>query len=521
MPAPVLTALTPIAGQGDSIVADWSSLGVQNGDVLYFSARSQASPAADITPPTGFARAGVTGTFASDRFLGQFFKAIPTVSGATLSYTFTGIAGGGNSRIIADIGIVRGADLSFLNDAGSKYQNNATIPATAALAVPYIVIALWGAEFTAGNAVTPSSLPTDFSAASIAQTAGGATPAVLPNTDTSVSRTGLVIATKRVDSGSLTVPALTAAWTGTATDPKSASWVVRGLATAPPIGVPVKLGTGAPARLSYLDAAGVRKAPKSVSIWLPGFNNTTALLAKNGATMAHRGGSLNWPEFSQVAYDRSVRRGYGLLEFSCGWTNDLVPFGLGDQYLDTAAGTTGNVDPTTMSWATLSGTYQNRLRPVLPGVYQPFYRLADFLAKYTPTHTVAVDPKFGAGDIAKINAMLAICNQFDKSRIIIKFDSPITGTDLVVAAKSAGYLTMNYWGTEVDKLTLAYNIDKWDLIGVRYDANQTMYDTANAIGKPVWAAVIPDQTGYNLAATRGADLMMCSNVAGITPVSSR
>jgi glycerophosphoryl diester phosphodiesterase len=238
--------------------------------------------------------------------------------------------------------------------------------------------------------------------------------------------------------------------------------------------------------------------------------------------MAHRGGSLNWPEFSQIAYDRSVRRGYGALEFSCGWTSDLVPFGLGDQYLDTAAGVTGNVDPTTMTWATLSSTYQNKLRPVASGVFQPFYRLTDFLAKYLPHHVCLVDPKFGAGDPVKIGAMLDICDQYDPTRtkIVIKFDSPITDSQLVVAAKARGYKTMNYWGTEIEKLTPAYHTDKWDWIGVRYDANQAMYDAAIAIGKPVWAAVIPDQAGYDLSATRGADLMMCSNVAGITPVGA-
>lgn len=519
MPAPTPLQWTAVPGQGNSVVADFSTLTTLNGDVRVFETRSQASPAADITPPAGWTRAGTTGTFASDRFLGRWYKLITNVATEPTSYTFTGIAGGGNSRIESHIGIVRGADPAFLNVGGSKYQNTATLPASSSSGVPYTVMAIAGAEFTAGNGPVPNAI-TDYTQLLTSQTAGGATPVVVPNNDTTGSRTGLTTIYKKVESGSLTVDAIPVVWAGTATDPKTASWVVRGLAETPPIGVPVKLGNGAAARLSYLDGSGVRKAPTSVSIWLPGFANPSAVSAKTGATMAHRGGSLNWPEFSQIAYDKSVRRGYGALEFSCGWTSDLVPFGLGDQYLDTAAGVTGNVDPTTMTWSTLSSTYQNKLRPVSSGVFQPFYRLDQFLQKYTPTHICLVDPKFGAGDVPKINKMLDVCDaNGGPSKIVVKFDSPITGGDLVVAAKARGYKTMNYWGTEVEKLTPTYHTDKWDWIGVRYDANQAMYDAALAIGKPVWAAVIPDQAGYNTAVSRGANLMMCSNVAGITPVS--
>lgn len=291
--------------------------------------------------------------------------------------------------------------------------------------------------------------------------------------------------------------------------------------TTPPIGLPIKTGTGATAYLSYLDGTGTRKAPSRASIWLPGFNSPTAVLAKAGATAAHRGGSLNWPEYSEIAYDRSVLRGFGALEFSCGFTSDNVPFGLGDETLDRAAGVTGNINPTTMTWATLNSTYRNVLRPISAGVTQPFYRLDQFLAKYTPTHVCLVDPKFGWSTPARLNAMLDICDaNGGPSRIVIKFDFPLTDPAIVNAAHARGYTAMNYWGTNQAALTTEYHTDKWDWIGVAYNADQAMYDAANAIGKPVWAAVVPDQAGYATAISRGADIVMCSNVAGITPVSS-
>lgn len=520
MAAPTPRNAKAIPQQGNSFVADFTGMGTVNGSTRVIEFRSQATISTWPTPPTGFTAAGPGSYPASDRSLGRFVKYISNAATEPTSYTITGVAGGGNSRIEAHIYIVDDVDPANLVDGGTRYSNSATLPAGSAMGVPYTVISTVGAEYTAGNSCVPNT-PSGNTALLVSQTAGGSTPAVVANSDTTGSRTGLATYYRKVETGSLTVPSLTFTWPGTPTDPKTTSWVVRGVAGTTPIGTAIKLGDGSAARLSYLDGTGTRKAPTSVSIWLPGFASPAATVAKNGATMAHRGGSLNWPEFSQIAYDKSVRRGYGLLEFSCGWTSDLVPFGLGDQYLDTAAGVTGNVDPTTMTWATLSATYQNKLRPVASGVFQPFYRLVDFLDKYTPTHTVAVDPKFGAGDIPKITRMLDICDAHGgPSKIVIKFDSPITGSDLVVAAKARGYTTMNYWGTEVEKLTPVYHTDKWDWIGVRYDADTTMYNTALAIGKPVWAAVIPDQAGYATAASRGARLMMCSNVAGITPVGA-
>lgn len=523
MAAPHIVATAAIPQQGDSIVVNPSALGLAlaDGDALFVALRSQASPAADITPPAGWARMGTAGAFVSgDRMLGIWAKAIPTAATEPASYTFAGIAGGGSSRIMAQVGLVRGADLAHLNDGGQKYQIDATVPAGAAGALPYLVLAAWGAEFTAGVSVVPSSTPAGYTSSAV-QTAGGTTPVVVPNSDTTGSRTGLVIASREVSSGSTAVPALTTSWPTAPTNPKSASWIVRGLADVP-IGVPIKKGDGSTAYLSYLDGAGVRKAPSRVAIWLPGFSDVDALLAKAGATMAHRGGSLNWPEFSQVAYDRSVYRGYGALEFSCGWTSDLVPFGLGNDTLDAAAGVSGNVDPTTMTWATLAATYQNKLRPIAPGIYQPFYRLDDFLAKYSAHHVCLVDPKFGWAMPAKIAGMLDICDAHGgPEKIVIKFDSPVPNPILIDAAHARGYKGMNYWGTEGDKLTTEYGVDKWDLIGVRYDADQaTVYDVAASFGKPVWGAVIPDQAGYATAAARGADLMMCSNVAGIARVGA-
>ena len=521
MAAPGAGPITPVPGQGNTITVNFAPLNPKDGDTLAVYLRCQTSAPNDVTFANGFTRKGTTGALITDRFQGIFTKRIDSVAAeGSLAYSFPGVAGGGNGRVMAGIEVIPGVDPANQNDGGARYNTTATLPATSASQSPFTIYAMWAAEFTAGNSVIPATIPEGFTVGLVAQTAGGATPEVVDNSNAVGSRTGILVIYKQVPvGGSTAIPALTPTWTGSPTDLKSASWIARGLAVEPPIGLPVKLGDSSDAFLSIIDTDGVQKAPAAVDLWLPGSENIAQLRSIVRPTMSHRGGSLNWPEYSEIAYDRSTFRGYPALEFSCNFTSDLVPFGNGDRYLDRAAGVTGNVDPRTMTWATLSSTYQNRLRPIRPGVFQPFYRLVDFIRKFGKNHTLLIDPKFGGGEPPLIRAMLDVCNASEhRDNIVIKFDSPITDRRLVDAAKADGYVTMNYWGTEIEKLTTEYHTDLWDWIGVRYDANQAMYDAAKAIGKPVWAGVIPDQAGYDLAATRSADMMMCSNVAGIRPV---
>jgi hypothetical protein len=175
------------------------------------------------------------------------------------------------------------------------------------------------------------------------------------------------------------------------------------------------------------------------------------------------------------------------------------------------------LDATTMTWATISGTYQNVLRPIAPGTFQPIQRLDTFLTKYTPTHVVCVDPKYGFADAAKIDEMLDICDAHGgPTKIIIKFDSPTTNTVLTSAAHARGYKCMNYWAS--DGTAMAAQEANWDIIGTNY-ANAALLAQAQTYGKPVWAAICPDQAAYDTAVVGEADLVMCSNVAGIRPVT--
>lgn len=302
MAAPTVVASVTAANQGDSVVLNAASLGVQNGDVLVVGIRSQATIATDITRPSGWARGGTGSIPASDRALGIFYKPIPTVSAeGVMSYTFTGVAGGGSSRIIATLVVLRGANLASLNGGGVAYDTDATLPASTASGVPYTAIALWGGEFTDGASVVPSSIPAGFTTVANAQTAGGAS-SVVPNTNTTGSRTGLVMAARAVATGTA-VPSLTVAWPAAPVDPKSALWIVRGIVdTAPtPMGVPVKNGTGQTVWLSYLDGAGVRRAPASVRYVEPGPQAVTGSLPVGTASYDVPAGAVTVTTTAQLA----------------------------------------------------------------------------------------------------------------------------------------------------------------------------------------------------------------------------
>ncbi|UDL15403.1 phosphoesterase [Microbacterium phage Pepe25] len=503
MPAPTLHSVKAIPAQGNAVVVDFAGMGTQNGDIRVVEFRSQATVTADLTPPSGFQRVGPEGTLpASDRFLGRFAKPITDIGAEPSSYTFTGIAGGGNSRIEAHAYLVRGVDLAHWNETGRKYQASAALPAGAALGVPYTVIATAGAEFTAGNSVIPNAIA-GYTTLLISQTAGGATPAVLPNTDTSVSRTGLVTIYKQVESGSLTVDAITFTWPGTATDPKTSSWIVRGIAGTVPVGIPVKRENGAVAYLSYLDGAGVRRAPASIRLAKGDFTVANSLQVP-GITMGHRGASgvSAQPEMSRKAYRyAATARRYRMLEFSANRTSEVKGFlGLHDADQNRTSQTTGlpNLSTLTMAQALTNFNSLNS-----GGAPVPYYKLVDFLTEFAGEQVVHVDPKFNTGGVQDF---LDVLEPF-KAHVVLKYVGVGVGPDaLAIAAKARGFVTATY-AYESDWASGALHASQqyWDIIGMQHDATTPVwsrttegaYPGIRSYGKPVLAHILQNQAQYN------------------------
>ena len=505
-------------GSGTSLSIDKPTSGVtvQNDDALVVFVRGQATA-------TGTTPASITGFTAghnqalTDRVHMILYKRVTDAGAEPSSYTINSNAGSG--RLVAAMEVWRGVD--WTNPIAGTQAYSALAASTTQTLTSWslddtgdaVALILFSDERTSGQSHVPTSTPSGWTTEVNVQSS--------LDDSTSGSRT-FIWAGSRAFSGTTTVPDATLVMPTGFTTPRGSGIALRGKTDAPtPIGVEVTLGDGSPAYLSYINEEGDRVAPSAVRIWYPGFPTVDDLLARTDTpTSAHRGGSGVWPEFSEYAYDHAVTAGFGILEFSCGWTSDNVPFGLGDETLDRAAGLANgtNLNPQSISWATLSSTYENKLRPVKTGVFQPFYRLEDFLAKYHRTHVLLVDPKYGFDNLTKLGVMLDMCDQYGgPDKIIIKFDSPTGTINLQNAAHARGYLCMNYWNE--DMTALASQQATWDILGLNYQASSANWSTLLSYGKPTWGAIIPNQAGYETVKGYGATFAMVTNPATIKPVS--
>lgn len=250
----------------------------------------------------------------------------------------------------------------------------------------------------------------------------------------------------------------------------------------------------------------------------PGFSSVIQMLATPGATWAHRGGSTNWPEMSKYAYEQAALAGYGALEFSANRTSDGVWVGCHDASLNRTSQTTGLANISAMTWAQVQ-TYQNSLNAA--GTPRPYYRLDQFLDDFTGTHVAIVDPKYAIGtyNTEFLNLLDA---HGGNTKIVVKFYGVGAGaTVLADAATARGYQTWGYfYDTDVTGGGLAADQSHWSLLGMNYDAAQSAWDAVLGYGKPVVGHIAASQANYNTAMSRGARMVQCANVAGITAVGA-
>lgn len=250
----------------------------------------------------------------------------------------------------------------------------------------------------------------------------------------------------------------------------------------------------------------------------PGFNNVYEMLRTAGVTWAHRGGSANWPEMSEYAFDQAVLAGYDTLEFSAHKTLDDIWMGSHDANLNRTSQTTGLPDISTMTWAQVQ-TYQNSLNA--GGTPRPYYRLDSFLDKYTPERVCIVDPKT---DVSQVTSFLNLLNAHGgPSKIIVKFYGVGTGaTALADAARLLGYQTWGYF-YEADFVSgdMARDQSHWSILGMDIGASQASWDAVLSYGKPVVGHIAQSQANYNTAISKGARMVQCANVSGIAAVGQQ
>ena len=311
-------------------------------------------------------------------------------------------------------------------------------------------------------------------------------------------------------------------WSGAA-GPAAEMISFQGLTSAPPptegYGFNSRNGAGDVVKVFHTTASGVR-TPSDMVPMRPGFANVTELLNTPGATWAHRGGSVSYPEMSLYAYTQSVARGYGVLEVSLARTSDGVWFGLHDQSTDrTSGGTYGNAS--TQTWAQV----QAQQNIAGPGAAQPYMRWEEVVAAYGKSHVFVVDPKYALGSY-RTEFLDMIDRDLGPTKAIIKYSGGGSGaTALSTAAIGRGYQTWGFFYAADASAALGGSGalqtwgPYWTTIGMDYTASQAVWDEALALGKPVIGHIAPSQTAYNTAMAKGASAVQVSGVGVVTPVS--
>ena len=246
-----------------------------------------------------------------------------------------------------------------------------------------------------------------------------------------------------------------------------------------------------------------------------------ALLAAGTATVAHRGGSLDWPEMSLFAYRQSVAAGVDALEMSLARTSDGVWFGLHDETLDRTSGTTGFV-AAEHTWAEVQRYRISAAGTSDPGQSdQPYARFDEIVLEFGHDHALFVDPKYVGADFYP--------ELFEITR------TQLGTADLTQTLVAKGYCTQTEWGDLAtargcetwgyyyagelaeDPGLLSRTSSSWSLLGLDWQAPATTWATLAATGKPVYGHIVPDLDAAYSALDHDADGLVVSGVAEVVP----
>lgn len=489
--------------------------GVLDGDYIVVFLRNQSSTASTEPSSPGFDHLGTAFVPNSSSRVNSYYGHVVTdAASEPANYDFSITTSSGTNRCVAIAFIVRGVDLTtpvagfFDSYDGTAVTGGREVESYTVADAPVLALFAGASEFSASNDHTPATLPAGYT--EVGQ--------VVSSETLTVSRTFAWVGALEVAASPTTAVSIT--W-GAPASPVAQGIALRGASGPPPTGngFPEADGNGAETRLYYTTVDGPR-TPVDVIPVRRGFNSVADMLAVPGFTWAHRGGSISYPEMSLYAYTQAVVRGYGVLEISLARTSDGVWFGLHDQTTDrTSGGTFGNASDQT--WAQI----QAQQIVIGPGAPQPYMRWEEIVAAYGNTHILVIDPKYALGS-HRTEFLNMVSSDLSTDRAIIKFSGPGSGaTALSTAAQDLGFQTWGYFYAEDASASQGGDGDLqtwgpfWTLIGMEYGASQAIWDEALALGKPVIAHVIPDQTAYATSISKGANGVQVSGVAVVEPVS--
>ena len=233
-----------------------------------------------------------------------------------------------------------------------------------------------------------------------------------------------------------------------------------------------------------------------------GYSDIHTMLDTRGFLIAHRGGSVSWPEASMRAYTNAVMFGAGALEVSCQKTKDGVWFLNHDRTLKRVDSTAPDTPVTEMTWADIQKYHT---------IGEPFMTVEEYFAAYGSSHITVLDPKYSAAEWQELKKFFPTDAH---GRIIWKFS--IDAGWLANQWKSDGW---KCWGYSYSDHVTDGRINEWhkpwDYIGMSWEASDEVWRRTTALGKPVWGHICPTRQAYDDALAKGAIGCMVSGVANI------
>lgn len=233
-----------------------------------------------------------------------------------------------------------------------------------------------------------------------------------------------------------------------------------------------------------------------------GYKDIGTMMITRGFLIAHRGGSVSWPEASMRAYTNAVMYGAGALEVSCQKTKDGVWFLNHDRTLQRVDKSAPDTPVTEMTWAEIK-KYTT--------IGEPFMTVEEYFAAYGSSHITVLDPKYSAAEWQDLKKFFPTDAQ---GRIIWKFS--IDAGWLANQWKADGW---KCWGYSYPDQVTDGRINEWhkpwDYIGMSWEASDEVWRRTTALGKPVWAHICSTRQAYDDGLAKGAIGCMVSGVANI------
>lgn len=250
--------------------------------------------------------------------------------------------------------------------------------------------------------------------------------------------------------------------------------------------------------------AGTRTVSKPVPT--PAGSVVDRFLASKPFYVAHRLGGTEYPEFTQKGLTESLKAGFKALELSvrrCS-TGEFV---LIHDWVTTRTVPGTEYQIWNTSWSVLSGLQQ---------ASGGFLRLTDVLDQVGDDIVLAIDHKVtsskemgSAGDMESEAAMFDLLEarfgvEGAKRRVTIKHF--IKG-GVSQRARERGYHTMcMMYPNEIPGADLSV----FDVLGMEWSADQSVWDTLKATGKPLIAHIITTKQQADIALAKGATGLMAS-----------